>query len=154
VPLLFTNNTTNTQRLFGIPNPTPYVKDGINNLIVHGDHHAVNPDKQGTKACPHYHVAVPAGGSHVILLRLTEVSPTDLARIYGPQNTPFGSHFDTVLQSREQEADEFYATVIPTSVGSDAASVMRQGPGGHAVEQAVLPLRCGQVAQGARLGSI
>jgi Glycosyl hydrolase family 63 C-terminal domain len=130
VPLLFTNNTTNTQRLFGIPNPTPYVKDGINNFIVHGEQHTVNPEKRGTKACPHYHVTVPAGGSQVIRLRLTEVSPTDLARIYGPQNTPFGSHFDTVLQSREQEADEFYATVIPTSVGSDAASVMRQALAG------------------------
>jgi hypothetical protein len=130
VPLLFTNNTTNTQQLFGIPNPTPYVKDGINNFIVHGEQQAVNPEKWGTKACPHYHLTVPAGGSQVIRLRLTEVSPTDLARIYGPQNTPFGSHFDTVLRSREQEADEFYATVIPTLVGSDAARVMRQALAG------------------------
>jgi hypothetical protein len=59
--LLFTNNETNTQRLFGTPNPTPYVKDGINDYIVHGRKDAVDPQQQGTKACPHYHVTVPAG---------------------------------------------------------------------------------------------
>src|SRR5262249_7013795 len=36
-PLLFTENETNSQRIFGAPNQTPYVKDGINNLVVNGD---------------------------------------------------------------------------------------------------------------------
>ena len=52
VPILFTENETNTQRIFGVPNRTPYVKDGINNYVVQGQADAVNPAKQGTKAAP------------------------------------------------------------------------------------------------------
>ena len=52
--LLFTENETNTQRLWGVPNPSPYVKDGIGNFIVHGDQGAVNPEKTGTKVSAHY----------------------------------------------------------------------------------------------------
>src|SRR5579862_626515 len=58
VPLLFTENETNTQRIFGVPNRSPFVKDGINNFIVHGQDNGVNPDKKGTKAAPHYQVTV------------------------------------------------------------------------------------------------
>ncbi|MEA5501371.1 hypothetical protein [Limnoraphis robusta] len=54
VPLLFTENETNTQRIFNIPNASPYVKDGINNYIVEGKTDAVNPDKIGTKAAASY----------------------------------------------------------------------------------------------------
>ena len=54
VPLLFTENETNTQRIFGVPNRSPYVKDGINNYIVHGQKDAVNPEQKGTKAAAHY----------------------------------------------------------------------------------------------------
>ncbi len=49
-PLLFTENETNTQRIFGVPNRTPYVKDSINDYVVHGRQEAVNPEKKGTKA--------------------------------------------------------------------------------------------------------
>jgi hypothetical protein len=49
-PLLFKENETNTQRVFGVPNRSPYVKDGINNDVVHGDHGAVNPEQRGSKA--------------------------------------------------------------------------------------------------------
>ena len=62
--LLFTENETNTQRLFGTPNPSPYVKDGINNFIVHGKQDAVNPEKQGTKVSAHYPLTLGAGESH------------------------------------------------------------------------------------------
>ena len=54
VPLLFTENETNTQRIFGVPNRTPYVKDGINNYVVLGQQDAVNPERTGTKAAAHY----------------------------------------------------------------------------------------------------
>ena len=62
--LLFTENETNTERLFDTPNRTPYVKDGIDNYIVHSRHDAVNPDRTGTKASAHYRLATePAGCS-------------------------------------------------------------------------------------------
>ena len=54
VPLLFTENETNNARLFGTPNASRYVKDGINDAIVHGQQDAVNPAHQGTKASAHY----------------------------------------------------------------------------------------------------
>ena len=59
--LLFTENETNTERLFGTPNRTPYVKDGINSYIVHGRRDAVNPEQTGTKAAAHYPLTVGAG---------------------------------------------------------------------------------------------
>ena len=60
VPLLFTENETNTQRLFNKPNPSPYVKDGINNFVVHGQQDAVNPFRTGTKAAAHYRLELGA----------------------------------------------------------------------------------------------
>ena len=130
VPLLFTENDTNTERLFGTPNPAPYVKDGINDFVVHG-RNTTNPAMQGTKACPHYHVSVPPGGkAEVFRLRLTSIAPAGLERAYSPSGTPFGSHFDAILEARRREADEFYATVIPPSVDPDAANVMRQALAG------------------------
>jgi hypothetical protein len=59
--LLFTENETNTQRIFGVPNRSPYVKDGINNYVVHGQKDAVNPEEQGTKAAAHYRLGAPSG---------------------------------------------------------------------------------------------
>jgi hypothetical protein len=73
--LLFTENETNTQRLVHVPNRTPYVKDGINEYIVHGRPDAVNAEKTGTKASAHYTLSVGAGESKVVRLRLSDVAP-------------------------------------------------------------------------------
>jgi hypothetical protein len=76
VPLLFTENTTNNERLLpGQPSDSPYVKDGINNYVVEGKQGAVNPEKQGTKVAAHYRVNVGAGQTKVIRLRLSNRSP-------------------------------------------------------------------------------
>ena len=69
--LLFTENETNTQRIFGVANRSPYVKDSINDYIVHGRKEAVNPENKGTKVAADYHLSVPAGESHVVRLRLS-----------------------------------------------------------------------------------
>ena len=71
VPLLFTENETNTERIFGIPNAGRYVKDGVNNYIVNGRREAINPAQSGTKVAAHYQMTVDAGGQQVIRLRLT-----------------------------------------------------------------------------------
>ncbi len=70
--LLFTENETNTERLFATANASPYVKDGINNFLVHGNKDAVNPDKQGTKVTAHYPLTLGAGESRTIRLRLSD----------------------------------------------------------------------------------
>jgi hypothetical protein len=124
VPLLFTENETNHERLFpGHGNESPYVKDGINNCVVQGRTVEVNPDRRGTKASAHYDVEIGAGQSRVIRLRLTNGSAEPNAR-------PFGKQFDEVFAGRLREADEFYRSVTPSSVNEDAATVMRQALAG------------------------
>ncbi len=118
--LLFTENETNTERLFGKPNRTPYVKDGIDSYIVHGRHDAVNPAQTGTKAAAHYPLTVGAGESRIVRLRLRDTASTE----------PFDASFDATMEARRKEADEFYATVVPSSLSDDAASVMRQALAG------------------------
>jgi hypothetical protein len=128
-PLLFTENETNTQRVFGVPNRCPYVKDSINNYIVHGQQDAVNPEQKGTKAAAHYRVTVPPGGNQVIRLRLTDRAPAAKAPGNGKSANPFAD-FDHTFALRHKEADEFYGTVIPQSLNADQANVMRQALAG------------------------
>jgi hypothetical protein len=130
VPLLFTENETNTERIFGVPNRSPYVKDSINNYVVHGQDGAVNPEKTGTKVAAHYRVTVEAGGCSVIRLRLCDRPPMALAWGNGVGGTPFGTHFEDTLQARRKEADEFYAAITPSSLSADAANVFRQALAG------------------------
>src|SRR5215472_11260894 len=79
--LLFTENETNNQRLFGTVNPTPYVKDGINDCVVAQRQNAVNPDNIGTKAAAHYQLTIGSRGSAVIRLRLREPLGADFTQI-------------------------------------------------------------------------
>jgi Glycosyl hydrolase family 63 C-terminal domain len=130
VPLLFTENETNTQRIFGVANRSPYVKDSINDYVVHGLKGAVNPEKRGTKVAADYHLSVPAGQCAVVRLRLSSAAPKATAGGNGDPAAPFGSHFEEVLEARRNEADEFYATVIPKSMDADAVNVMRQALAG------------------------
>ena len=115
---LFTENETNNERIFRTANTSRYLKDGINDYLVHNQSDAVNPARTGTKVSAHYAINVPAGGSHVIRLRLT---PASLFH-----RDAFGTEFQTTLETRLREADEFYAKVIPPSVTPDENLVMRQ----------------------------
>lgn len=126
--LLFTENETNTQRIFGVANRSPFVKDGINHYVVHGQKDAVNPEQNGTKSAAHYRVTVKPGGSEVIRLRLTDRAPTDFSQ--GNGSTPFGGHFADALDLRLKEANEFYREVIPAALNADQANVMRQALAG------------------------
>jgi hypothetical protein len=117
--LLFTENETNHQRLFGRPNASPWVKDGFDAWLIHGRQEAVNPSQVGTKAATHLRLEVVPGQSKVLRLRLSEAS---LA-------SPFGG-FDAVVQERLAEADQFYRSITPPSATDDAARVMRQALGG------------------------
>ncbi len=124
VPLLFTENETNNERLFaGQKNESPNVKDGINDCVVQGNQAAVNPGKQGTKVAAHYQVKIGAGQTQVIRLRLSNGAAAQ-------KDQPFGRPFDEVFADRLREADEFYQSVTPPSVSADAANVMRQALAG------------------------
>jgi hypothetical protein len=118
--LLFTENESNNQRLFGTANPSPYVKDGINDYVVHGVTEAVNPAQRGTKAAAHYPLTLEAGASRVVRLRLTNAEMTP----------PFGAAFEAAFQARRAEADAFYASLTPPFLSADQAQVLRQALSG------------------------
>jgi hypothetical protein len=127
--LLFTENETNARRLFNTESRSPFVKDGINDFIVHRQKDAVNPAETGTKAAAHYRLSVPAGKCEVVQLRLTNVGPRTASQTYGSSGE-FGEHFAEIMQARRREADEFYAAIIPRSLSEDEAAVMRQALAG------------------------
>ena len=123
--LLFTENETNNERIFGLPNASPYVKDGINNYVVHHQLFAVNPALRGTKAAADYTLLVSAKNCSVVRLRLSNEKP-----LVSKDNSFDIKSFDDDLDRRRQDADAFYATVIPLSVTPDEANVMRQALAG------------------------
>src|SRR5215218_7934172 len=125
VPLLFTENDTNAERIFGLPNTSPYVKDGINEFVVNGRRSAVNPEGTGTKVAAHHRVSVNPGECRSVRLRLSDRKPASF-----DASGAFGRQFDEMLQLRRAEADAFYAGVIPASLHGDAVNVMRQALAG------------------------
>ena len=146
--LLFCENETNNERLFGVPNGSPYVKDGINEFVVHGAADAVNPERTGTKVAAHHVLAIAGGDSASIRVRLTAAdgSQTDVPG----KGKPLGADFDRVFNARRKEADQFYATVIPPTLRADGAMVMRQALGGAVVGQAVLRVQRASLVARAR----
>ncbi len=131
VPLLFTENETNNERLFPeYPNVSPYVKDGINNYVVLGQQGAVNPEKTGTKVAAHYRSTIGPGQSATVRLRLIGQASAEEGRKTTAAATPFGTGFEKTLPTRLEEANEFYQSVTPPSVSPDAANVMRQAIAG------------------------
>jgi Glycosyl hydrolase family 63 C-terminal domain len=128
--LLFTENETNNERLFQTPNPTPYVKDGINDYIVDRREGAVNHHNIGTKAAATYRLILAPGQSETIRLRLSNVAPKLPPVEKNSQLAPFGTSFDACIEMREREADTFYRTVIPSSMAADEANVMRRALAG------------------------
>ncbi len=127
---LFTENETNTERVFGIPNQNPYVKDSINDFVIHGKNEAVNPGNLGTKVSAAYKFPVNAGESKTIRLLISNKTPEAIFHSNGQPGTPFGERFEDIFKIRKNEADEFYVTVIPPSLNKDQANVMRQAIAG------------------------
>lgn len=115
--LLFTDNETNYERLFGLNNSSPYVKDGINEYVVNGRTAAVNPKRIGTKFAAHYTLQLAPGETKIIRLRLSDVQTLP---------NPFGTDFDTTLKTRIAEADEFYQRICPFPMSEDERNIQRQ----------------------------
>jgi hypothetical protein len=115
--LLFTENETNNEKLFGVANTSPYVKDGINDYLVQGRKEAVNPNRIGTKFSAHYELSIGAGETKIVRLRLNNSSAL---------TTPFGADFTTIFQNRIREADEFYQRICPFALSKDMCNVQRQ----------------------------
>jgi Mannosylglycerate hydrolase MGH1-like glycoside hydrolase domain/Glycosyl hydrolase family 63 C-terminal domain len=118
--LLFTENETNEERLWGTANSSPYVKDAFHECVVHGRADAVNPARTGTKAAAQYVLDIPGGGTAAVHLQLC---PTD-----APALDPAAA--DALVETRRAEADAFYAWITPDHTSADEASVMRQALAG------------------------
>jgi hypothetical protein len=116
--LLFTNNDTNTQLLYGSGGPG-YFKDGIHRFVVNGDTSAVNAGLSGTKAAAHYQLSIPGNGSAVVRLRLSDRQ----------HPRPF-SHFHAMFDRRIKEADGFYQVMQAGMEDEDARNVHRQALAG------------------------
>jgi hypothetical protein len=112
--LLFTDNETNTQRLFGIPNKDPFVKDGIDAAVVQGRTDAVNEDARGSKVSARYHLMINTGHTETVVLRLTK----------GKIDAPF-EDAAAIFDRRIAEADAFHAA-LSSGLSSDEAVVQRQ----------------------------
>jgi hypothetical protein len=116
-PVLVCDNETNEQTCFGDANKCDYVKDGINNRVVHGDESAVNPDGVGTKAAFWYSFDSIAPGETVqVKLRLSTNAPDEFT---------FNPGFDAVVQDRHDDADAFYDQVIPAAVDPEGRAIAR-----------------------------
>ena len=115
---LFTDNETNSARLFGVASATPYVKDAFHAYVVDGRTAAVNPARVGTKAAFHYRLDVAAGATVVVRLRLREAG--------GRLVEPFGGSFDALFSERQREADDFYADLVHDLATADEQNAARQ----------------------------
>ncbi len=114
--LVFTENETNVERLYGLQNRRPYVKDSFHRYVIHGDLDAVNPDKEGTKVAAVYEQSVEAGQMQVLQLRLSDT----------PHEAPIAD-FDRIFETRQREADAFYEAVQKPDLTPDERRIQRQG---------------------------
>ncbi|MFA6917094.1 MAG: glucosidase [Parachlamydiales bacterium] len=120
-PLLFTENETNNERLFGTANNSSFVKDGINDYVIHGNKGAVNAEEIGSKVSPHYLLSIQGGGSASVKLRLRKGE--------GQIDALLGADFDRIFEVRLKEADEFY-NAMSIGMDSDKKRVLRQAMAG------------------------
>jgi hypothetical protein len=119
---LFTENESNSQRLWNQPNPTPFVKDAFHEYVIGGREEAVNPERVGTKCAPHFILTLASGETRTLKLRL--VCEKDAPPRF------FGKAFDQIFADRKLEADEFYDRLSRPDMTDEAKHVARQGYAG------------------------
>ena len=120
--LLFTENDTNLERLYGVANASRWVKDAFHERVVQGRSDAVNPERRGTKAAAHYRLELPAGGHATLRLRLFSEADAPPER--------FGAAFERVFAERIAEADAFYQELLPAALAPEERAVARQAYAG------------------------
>jgi hypothetical protein len=123
---VFTDNETNSERLFHSPNASPYVKDAFHRWLIDNDAAAVNPERKGTKAAFHYPLSIPAHGSASVRLRLVDGLDPENRQAEGR----LFADFDDIMAHRSVEADEFYDGLSPATFSADERNVVRQACAG------------------------
>ena len=117
----FTENETNTEKVTGVPNESIFVKDAFHDAIIAGKNgNELSKKKTGTKFAPVYKMKVAAGATKTVYCRLAN-------RMI---ENPFTKEFKDVFTVRKQEADEFYAAILPKGMSQDMAQIQRQALAG------------------------
>ena len=124
LPILFTENDTNFEKIYNGKNTSPFVKDSINDFVVGNKQAAINPNQTGTKAAVHYDFEIAPHSSETIYLRLSA------DELIIASHDGFIEECEAVFRRRLAEADEFYADIIPENLDDDAKNVMRQSLAG------------------------
>ncbi|AKT37068.1 MGH1-like glycoside hydrolase domain-containing protein [Chondromyces crocatus] len=117
--LLFTDNETHNERLFGSPSRSRHVKDAFHDVVVRGDRDRVNPARRGTKAASWHRFVLPPGGRERILVRLTKE----------PHRDPFAGS-EALLAQRRHEADEYYRHLQGPEISDERRLIHRQASAG------------------------
>ncbi len=113
---LFTENETNSERLYGQPNPAPYVKDAFHTAVQQNDFKWLEEKQQGTKFTPMYEFNIDGNSSVTIKLRLSR---------HHIKDNPFDASFDAIFTNRINEADEFYKS-LTLATKKDQVNIQRQ----------------------------
>ena len=130
--LLFTENETNFEKIYGSKNISPFVKDGIEDFVVNKKRNTVNPAQFGTKAAAHYVFDIAPQASKTIYLRLSKTNfyHGGAPHAEPPNRGDFIKDCEEIFVARKREADEFYKKIIPENLSEDARNVMRQSLAG------------------------
>jgi hypothetical protein len=121
--VLMTENESNTQKLYGVPNTSPFVKDAFHTALINGDkelQRQLQNKQTGTKFSPVYHLSIAAKASASVTLRLCKTAT----------NLPFDAAFEAVFMNRKKEADEFYNNLLPAGTAAAIAALQRQALAG------------------------
>ncbi|MDN3657876.1 glucosidase [Ferruginibacter paludis] len=110
---LFCDNETNNQRMYNRPNDMPFVKDGINNYVIHKEQ-TVNTKKQGTKAAVWLKETIQPGASATFKVRLSK---------YQLEN-PW-TKFDEIFDKRLADTDQYYEELSPKKLSTEHQSLLR-----------------------------
>ncbi|KAB2661029.1 MAG: glucosidase [Verrucomicrobia bacterium] len=124
--LLFTENDTNLERLYGVPNESAHVKDAFHRRVVGGESAAVNPKGVGSKVAAWYRLRVPAGSSVTVETRLVAKAEAGM----GDRARPGTPGAAGVHGMRARETDEFYDQCLPRGLVGEERRVVRQGYAG------------------------
>ena len=121
--LLFTENESNAERLWGVPNRTPFVKDAFHNFVVRGQKESVSPARTGTKAAAHYRLTLAAGETRVVRLRLQRINQNE-------NSAPAFADFNQCFSQRRTETDKYYNDLMPLCLNDQHRAIQRQALAG------------------------
>ncbi|MFN9630317.1 MAG: MGH1-like glycoside hydrolase domain-containing protein [Cyanobacteriota bacterium] len=119
---LFTDNETNSERLWGTANATPYQKDGFHRYVVEGEEGAINPSGVGSKAACFLEHTLAPGEEWVVALRLSSTAESGVA-------DPFGGDYEATFADREREWLEFFDQRVP-GLNEEDRSILLAGAAG------------------------